>query len=791
MRARYLISTLLILTAFVCPRGAEARQIQVPTNAGHCYTSTGYDAAATSIVVVTGCGATMPTASTNYAWCNVTDYPVACKNASSTIDPNYEIVACTRSSDTLTCTRAQEGTSASTKNTGGKAYILSPLTAKTFTDINTALGATYLTTSSNSVLTNENSGLTAGRVPYMATGPVVADDSEFAWDASDNILKLSSAWTWPNEAFGLQLQRTVLTPPTAAGGCCNGVQAMALLYGRFAQSGSVSQQRVGTVIDVGDDSTVVDKAITGAVSDGGEIQITATAHGFANGDRINVYNVGGTTEANGVWTIEAVATNTFRLDGSTFTNTYTSGGTATNRGLWYGLSINLNPTIDRTGSTLQGTGVNGDDVAGITINNAGQTAMSTDGVWVTDAGTAGRRAYHSILSSDSGTDKFLAYSGKVYDTGIDLSGATLNAGTEPMIKLGSGHNIDLDAAGNGTKIGTSTSDKLGFFNATPIAQNTSTTDLRTGLINLGLFASGGASPLNLNGGALTAAAGTFSGNLTVDTDSLFVDATANRVGIGITSSMLGPLHVANDATDNHVTMDRYNASTSPALLVARKARGTQAAPRRAKTSDVLFNALIQGAGAADDSSTATFSVNSAAFRAVALEDFTNSANGAQFEIRTTPAGSTTIVTRTIADVTGWTIGSSVAARSTTQPTNALSLYDGTAPAGTLTNGVQFYSASGEARVMDAAGNWTQLSPHDTATNEWVYFSVNTETGKVLRVDMERLMRRLDAMLGGGFVTEFLVEPGAGAADVPMQGRLVPSVFPWAMFNAAVQPQGVR
>jgi len=50
-----------------------------------------------------------------------------------------------------------------------------------------------------------------------------------------------------------------------------------------------------------------------------------------------------------------------------------------------------------------------------------------------------------------------------------------------------------------------------------------------------------------------------------------------------------------------------------------------------------------------------------------------------------------------------------ALRATTNPTNALSLYNGTAPVGTLTNGVSFYSSGGEAYVMDASGNATLLS----------------------------------------------------------------------------------
>jgi hypothetical protein len=94
-----------------------------------------------------------------------------------------------------------------------------------------------------------------------------------------------------------------------------------------------------------------------------------------------------------------------------------------------------------------------------------------------------------------------------------------------------------------------------------------------------------------------------------------------------------------------------------------------------------------------------------------------------------------------------------AARATTAGTNQLVLFDGTAPVGTLTNGVSFYSASGEARVMDAAGNSTLLSPHDAETNEWIYHSVHTPTGKKLRIDMEKMMRFLNEHFGLDFIHE--------------------------------------
>lgn len=104
-------------------------------NFGKAVVSTGYSSSDTSILLSAGGGSVFPNPSTdgqfNLVWYNATDY------SDPSDDPNKEIVRVTNiSTDTLTIQRAQEGTSASTKNTAGKVYqvILAP-TAKTITDI--------------------------------------------------------------------------------------------------------------------------------------------------------------------------------------------------------------------------------------------------------------------------------------------------------------------------------------------------------------------------------------------------------------------------------------------------------------------------------------------------------------------------------------------------------------------------------------------------------------------------------------------------------------------------------
>lgn len=67
------------------------------------------------------------------------------------------------------------------------------------------------------------------------------------------------------------------------------------------------------------------KTIT-AATNATPIVITATAHGFADGDAVTVQNVTGNTAANGVWIVDNPTANTFELQGSGGNAAYVSGG---------------------------------------------------------------------------------------------------------------------------------------------------------------------------------------------------------------------------------------------------------------------------------------------------------------------------------------------------------------------------------------------------------------------------------------------------------------------------------
>lgn len=172
-------------------------------------------------------------------------------------------------------------------------------------------------------------------------------------------------------------------------------------------------------------------------------------------------------------------------------------------------------TLDSTGNTSLGTGASSVVNVGVgtsTIGFFGATAVAKQG------STTDLRAALINLG--------------FYTTGgaspLDLNGGALASGTHTFTDA---TNIVVGST-TGTKIGTATTQKLGFFNATPIVQPAAATDIKAALVNLGLLATG-ASPLDLGSAALS------SGTFTVadGSDVVVGSTTGTKFGTATTQKM--------------------------------------------------------------------------------------------------------------------------------------------------------------------------------------------------------------------------------------------------------------
>ncbi len=148
----------------------------------------------------------------------------------------------------------------------------------------------------------------------------------------------------------------------------------------------------------------------------------------------------------------------------------------------------------------------------MTSPEAGAVEYLTDKWYGTiSTGTARKEFTLNDIALTSGRIPFATTNGRLTDDSdftfaTDTLTVTKIAATQITgnMTIADAINVILNST-TGTKIGTATTQKLAFFNSTPIVQPSNTTDLRQALINLGLYATGGATPLDLNGGNFKAA----------------------------------------------------------------------------------------------------------------------------------------------------------------------------------------------------------------------------------------------------------------------------------------------
>lgn len=96
------------------------------------------------------------------------------------------------------------------------------------------------------------------------------------------------------------------------------------VFGQINSGAGAYQSTAGSAV-TGITPTI---AVSGTTNAGGLVRLTvASTTTLQTGFRTTVSGVGGTTEANGVWTITVIDGSHINLQGSTFTHAYTSGGT--------------------------------------------------------------------------------------------------------------------------------------------------------------------------------------------------------------------------------------------------------------------------------------------------------------------------------------------------------------------------------------------------------------------------------------------------------------------------------
>lgn len=247
------------------------------------------------------------------------------------------------------------------------------------------------------------------------------------------------------------------------------------------------------------------------------------------------------------------------------------------------------------------------------------------------------------------------------------------------------------------------------------------------------------------------------------------DEVNNRLGIGVTAPQTLFVAKNNAATeptilsgslmqligaDNTTSGFEFVSAGGAIIFSGRRSGGTLASPSGTVTGTVMGGFAAHGY----DTAWTTGATGRAGFFILAAETWASGANGTTMVFQTTPIGGVTPATRLAIQGSGNIKIAGTATRATTEGTNHLDIFDGTAPVGTLANGISLYSTAGELRVMDAAGNPTLLSPHDK-DNNWIFDSYvgKGKDRKRIVVDMQKMIYALNEKFGWDFIHEFAIE----------------------------------
>lgn len=393
-----------------------------------------------------------------------------------------------------------------------------------------------------------------------------------------------------------------------------------------------------------------------------------------------------------------------------------------------------------TPSSLVGTNITG-TATGLTVGNA-TLAANLSGTPGLPNGTTATTQSQADNSTKLATTAYV-------DTGLATKQATITFGTGVQTALGvnigsAGAPVLFNGAGGtpssmvGTNI-TGTASGLTAGTASAVAVG-GITGLGTGVATALAINVGTAGSPVVNGGALgspssagTIPAFTLGGTISGGGNQI------NNVIIGTTTPLAGSFTTVS-ATSNITAAGSVNNTVS--------GTGNAAFLLAQNSTDSTFIQIDQRGSAATGTS---FGLT----RAGMCEFLMNPVAGGVVVFGTFNSTAVVFGTNNTANLTLNPTGNlkmaGTAVRGTTEGTNHLDIFNGTAPAGTLTNGISLYSSGGECFVMDAGGTATQISSHERSTGEWIHHSFSNQ--KRLVIKMEQLCKYLDAKFGTSFVEE--------------------------------------
>ena len=454
-------------------------------------------------------------------------------------------------------------------------------------------------------------------------------------------------------------------------------------------------------------------AVTGATTLSSTLAVSgATTLTTTNIDNINIFDNSITSDSNADINITPGGTGNLVLGALTLNGTAISASDST--------LIQLNEAVNVSGATSLAS----------TLAVTGATTLSST-LAVTGAATfSGTAVIDNItindetISTSSNSDLVLSPggTGDVVISALRVNGTTLDSSDSSAVQINEATEID----GTLTVTGTATTAAINATGNVTVSGDISTGTLSIGDLNI---TADGTITTDTNGDFVVDPAGTgaivLTGNIThtgtqTTTGQLNVDNL--RMDGGVISSTSGSITLTPASGQNVVV-------SAGALLTAQEVQANFGEFTNLR-SDIIRSDTSNGSLSIQSQGTGTVQIGQTEFSSSASTITGMVTNG---DMSITPNGTGDLKIDAHVNLV-------VQSGDAAADTNSAHIY------------AKDDSGSAEVFVRDEAGNVTKISPHNDA-GEWEYYSKNVKTGKVVRVNMEKMIRKIEEFTGETFIEQ--------------------------------------
>jgi len=220
--------------------------------------------------------------------------------------------------------------------------------------------------------------------------------------------------------------------------------------------------------------------------------------------------------------------------------------------------------------------------------------------------------------------------------------------------------------------------------------------------------------------------------------------------------MLNPSGLQVDSAGSYhysqLILNNFSTNAYNSLWATRSRSNTHGTNAYLESGDVIFNFF--GAGWNGDTDGSGYFSGNTIVDLFASENHDVSNRGGGFRVKTINTGATSGATTKLEITDNVVIQNPKAATTAALSVEGSIRLKNTSNPSNVTDSAHIFAkddgSTSEVYVRDEAGNETKISPHNQS-GQWEYYSKNINTGKVFRVNMEKMIRKLEDITGETFI----------------------------------------